>query len=194
MKPWTHFSANVLFLVTLGAGVTTYPVLADETRLSVHAAFGRGLNTVGPGNKLNHAILPQKIEVDQGGVVHFLVSGSHVVTVYNPGTQPEEIIVPPPPPPFTNAVINDPTNRFYLGILPPDPPGEPFGTPETINPSNARNRVESVSFSESGTYLVICNVRAHFLNGMFAFVEVKEEKETDKKGKNKDPQAVEPSL
>jgi plastocyanin len=171
MKRWTTLILG--FFVLFGISLTNSRARADDNRLSVHAAFGRGLNTIGPGNKVNHAILPQKIKVDQGGVVHFLVSGSHVVTVYNPGTAPEDIIVPPPPPPFTNAVINDPTNRFYLGILPPDPPGEPFGTPETINPSNARNRVESVSFAEPGTYLVICNVRNHFLNGMFAFVEVK---------------------
>ena len=163
----------------LASTLTSPSARADDNRLSVHAAFGRGLNTIGPGNKVNHAILPEKIKVDQGGVVHFLVSGSHVVPVYNPGTEPEDIIVPPPPPPFTNAVINDPNNRFYLGILPPDPPGEPFGTPETINPSNARNRVESVSFPEPGTYLVICNVRNHFLNGMFAFVEVKKAKDKD---------------
>jgi hypothetical protein len=29
---------------------------------------------------------------------------------------------------------------------------------------------------ESGTYLVICNVRQHFLDGMFAFVKVKKDK------------------
>lgn len=39
-------------------------------------------------------------------------------------------------------------------------------------PFNGSNRQESVSFSEPGTYLVICNVRQHFLDGMFAFVEV----------------------
>jgi hypothetical protein len=39
--------------------------------------------------------------------------------------------------------------------------------------------VESVSFPEPGTYLVICNVRNHFLNGMFAFVEVKKSKNED---------------
>lgn len=180
MKQLTVFMIG--FFALFGTGLTVSLAVADDNRLSVHAAFGRGLNTIGPGNKVNHAILPQKIKVDQGGVVHFLVSGSHVVTVYNPGTQPEDIIVPPPPPPFTNAAINDPTNRFYLGILPPDPPGEPFGTPETINPSNARNRAESVSFPEPGTYLVICNVRNHFLNGMFAFIEVKKSKNQDSNG------------
>ena len=38
--------------------------------------------------------------------------------------------------------------------------------------SNGSNRQESVSFSQPGTYLVICNVRQHFLDGMFGFVKV----------------------
>ena len=32
--------------------------------------------------------------------------------------------------------------------------------------------MESVAFLEPGTYLVICNVRPHFLNGMYAYVVV----------------------
>jgi hypothetical protein len=79
--------------------------------------------------------------------------------------------------------INDATNRFYLGF---PPGGGPLNTPGTIVPfSNSQNRVESVSFpasvgtgtpssekAEKGTYLAICNVRQHFLDGMFAFVKV----------------------
>jgi hypothetical protein len=61
-------------------------------------------------------------------------AGFHQIAVYNPGTEPENIVVPPSPPPPTNAFINDPTNRFYLGI---NPPGGPLGTPGTTNPSNA---------------------------------------------------------
>ena len=38
--------------------------------------------------------------------------------------------------------------------------------------ANASNRVESVSFAEPGTYLVICNIRGHFLDGMYAFIHV----------------------
>jgi hypothetical protein len=45
-------------------------------------------------------------------------------------------------------------------------------TPATTSPSNAMNRLESVSFAEPGLYLVICNVRTHFLDGMYAFVRV----------------------
>jgi len=178
----------------LGIGLAAPRVLADQDqekdkRLTVHAAFGRGLNTAQAGNIVNDVILPNHIKVNQGGVVHFLVSGFHQLVVYKPGTEPGDIVVPPPPPPGGNPFINDPTNQFYLGI---NPAGGPLATPGTIDPSNASNRVESVSFpaavgtgtppsekAEPGVYLVICNVRAHFLNGMFAFVEVKAEGEDE---------------
>jgi plastocyanin len=139
--------------------------------LSVTVAFGSGLNTlpaVEPSAPNNH-ILPPAIKVRQGGVVHFLMSGFHMATVYNPGTEPENIVVPP-----SGTFINDPTgvppsDVFYFGI---NPQGGPLNTPATTNPLNGSNRQESVSFSEPGTYLVICNVRQHFLDGMFALVKV----------------------
>ena len=175
-------------VILFGIGLTASLAMADEDdRLSVSVAFGRGLNTAQAGNSVNHVILPDHIKVTQGGVVHFLVAGFHQPVVYKPGTKPEDIVVPPPPPPAGNNFINDPTNRFYLGI---NPAGGPLGTAATANPSNAQNRVESVSFpasegvvagmvvsakAEPGIYLVICNVRAHFLDGMFAFVKVKAE-------------------
>src|SRR6185312_12404675 len=70
--------------------------------------------------------------------------------------------------------INDPTqpppaNVFYFGI---SPQGGPLGTLPTTNPSNGSNRTESVSFSDPGTYLLICNVAQHFRDGMFAFIKV----------------------
>jgi hypothetical protein len=89
--------------------------------------------------------------------------------------------------PTTGAFIDDPTNRFYLGI---NPAGGPLNRLATIDPSNARNRVESVGFpategivggvvvsakAEPRIYLVVCNVRQHFQVGMFGFVEVKAE-------------------
>jgi plastocyanin len=41
-----------------------------------------------------------------------------------------------------------------------------------VNPSNAINRLESVSFSTPGWYLVICNVAPHFADGMWAWIVV----------------------
>jgi plastocyanin len=132
--------------------------------LHVSVAFGRGLNTAQPGNAVNHVILPDEIKVTEGGVVHFLVSGFHQIFVYNAGTELADINVP-----SEGTFINDLVDLLYQWI---NPAGGPLGTPGTTNPSNASNRVESVSFAERGTYLVICNVRGHFNDGMFAFVKV----------------------
>jgi hypothetical protein len=180
----TAMKVSILRWVGLGVflsaslGLTALTLHAEDTEdnngLSVTAAFGSGLNTLPPPPALsgppNHHVLPPEIKVRQNGVVHFLVSGFHMVVVYNPGTEPEDIVVPP-----SGTFINDPktpppTNVFYFGINPQG--GPPPGTPATTNPFNGSNRQESVSFSKPGTYLVICNVRQHFLDGMFAFVKV----------------------
>jgi hypothetical protein len=189
-------------VILFGIGLTASLVRANEDdRLSVSVTFGRGLNTAQAGNAVNHVVLPDKIKVKQDGVVHFLVAGFHQIVVYKPGTRAEDIVVPPPPPPGGNPFINDLTNVFYLGI---NPVGGPLNTPATpvlVPPpgvgdtrSNAQNRVESVGFpadegvvanmvvspkAAPGVYLVICNVRGHFLDGMYAYVKVKAEGEDD---------------
>jgi hypothetical protein len=155
---------RVFTILTLGP-VIPLALADDGHKESVSVAFGRGLNTAQPGNAVNHAILPDKIKVKEDGVVHFLVAGFHQIAVYNPGKEDEDVIVPAPGITF----INDAVERFYLGIL---PAGGPPMTAPTTDPSNARNRVESISFANPGTYLVICNVRGHFLDGMFAYVKV----------------------
>jgi len=192
MKRLTQTGLMIVLMAGLGILQTPSSARADNDdhkKLSVSVAFGRGLNTAQAGNKVNHVILPNKIEVRQDGVVHFLVAGFHQAVVYKPGTQPEDIVVP-----AAGTFINDPTNRFYQGI---NPGGGPLATPGTIIPfSNSTNRVESVSFpaavginattgailsekAEPGVYLVICNVRGHFLDGMYAFIEVKRQHHDD---------------
>jgi plastocyanin len=127
----------------------------DQNKQSVTVAFGAGLNTAGAAN---HHVLPDIIRIKTGGVVNFAVAGFHQIYVYLPGTKPGDLVVPP-----SGTFINDKTNLYYEGLIP--------GAVST-NFSTTQNRVESVSFSEPGTYLVICNVRSHFLNGMIAYVEV----------------------
>ena len=177
MKIWTlrWIGRGLLGCVILGLSARGLP--AEDKRaekndgLSVTVAFGFGLNTlpaVEPSAPNNH-ILPPDVKVRQGGVVHFLMSGFHMATVYKPGTEPEDIVVPPSGTFISDPTIVPPSNVFYFGI---NPQGGPLNTPATTNPFNGSNRQESVSFSEPGTYLVICNVRQHFLDGMFAFVEV----------------------
>lgn len=138
-----------------------------DFRSSVTVSFGAGLNTAQPGNAANHHVLPGVIRVRKGGVVNFVVAGFHQVMVYHPGVGPASIALPP----ATALFINDTKNLFYTGIAPAG--GPPPGTAVTGNPSNASNRTESVSFPEVGDYFVICNVRPHFVDGMYAFVKVR---------------------
>jgi hypothetical protein len=133
---------------------------------SVTVSFGAGLNTAQPGNSANHHVLPRFIRVRKNGVVNFVVAGFHQVMVYEPGVRPKDIVLPPE----TELFINDENKLFYRGLAPAG--GPPPETPATVNPSNAVNRVESVSFPKSGTWLVLCNVRPHFVDGMYAFVRV----------------------
>ena len=143
----------------------------DDARSSVTVSFGAGLNTAQPGNPVNHHILPDVIRVRKGGVVNFVVAGFHQIIVFQPGVVHGQIVVPAtglflynPGPPASLPVL-------YLGVRTAG--GPPPGTPATAEPSNASNRVESVSFPAAGDYLVICNVRPHFIDGMWATVKVR---------------------
>lgn len=149
--------------VILAASLTQ--ASSDGSPQSVTVSFGAGLNTAQPGNAANHHILPRVIRIKPGGVVNFVVAGFHQIFVYKPGTTVEDVqaavdLLPTPAPLFINYM----NNLYYQGISPVGPP--PAGV------SNATNRVESVSFPQKGTYLVICNVRPHFLDGMTALVRV----------------------
>jgi len=138
----------------------------DDAPLSVTVAFGNGLNTAVGINPVNHHVIPGMIHVSAGGVVTFAVSGLHQIFVYNPGKKPKDVVPNPNPMSF---FVDDLTGLYYHGIL---PAGGPPANPVTTNPSNAVNRTESVSFSEPGKYLVICNVAPHFADGMWAWIVV----------------------
>jgi hypothetical protein len=104
-----------------------------------------------------HHILPNEVTIKAGGAVNFIISGFHLILVYDNGTQPSSIDItdtlPGPPAPL----INDDTNRIYRGL---DPRVQPL------------DRIEAVHFPSRGRYLVICGVFPHFVNGMFTFVNV----------------------
>jgi hypothetical protein len=114
-------------------------------------------------------------------VVNFVVAGFHQIFVYNPGVTADDIneylVVHDP----TNAklFINDLANLFYTGVNPAQvvggilvPGGNDSIPPVNLVRSGVQNRTESVGFTVPGTYLVICNVRPHFQNGMIALVKV----------------------
>lgn len=155
-----------------------------HTLLTANAMFGRGLNTPF-ASPVNHAIVPNEIKVKLGGVVDFRLAGFHDIIIFKPGVTLEDLIdagggaFPSFPPVF--VIPSDPTaplpveiafladQIYYRGI---NPAGGPPLTPVSSNPNNTFNRNEPVAFLEPGTYLVICNVRPHLLNGMFAHVKV----------------------
>jgi plastocyanin len=164
MKKWTPSMLCVMTFLLVAVPVRSAPGNGHgEGRLVATVMFGAGMNT-DTTKPANQHVIPQTVRIKPGGVVNFVVSGFHQIVIYNPGVAVEAII-----PPASGTFINNGMNVYYTGLTPADGPPK---LPETINPSNAANRVEAVSFSEPGTYLVICNVRSHFMNGMYAYVVV----------------------
>ncbi len=178
--------AALLGAIALACG----PVAADgddddHKRSQATASFGRGLNTAQPGNPVNHAILPREIKIKAGGVVDFAVAGFHDVVIFKPGftlqhlvqagggqfplTAPIFVIPANPTVPLPADIAFLADSIYYRGI---SPAGGPLATAVTGNPANGSNRTEPVAFMERGTYLVICNVRPHLLDGMYAYVKV----------------------
>jgi plastocyanin len=110
-----------------------------------------------------HKMQPFMVKIKAGGSVNFVISGFHQLSVYDDGVEPEDIntalITPTTGTPAGIPVINDPTNRIYMGQ-----------DPSLV----ARDRVETVNFSEPGTYLVICGILPHFVNdSMYGWVKVR---------------------
>jgi plastocyanin len=186
----------------LACALTLSPAVAhdkdhDRNGRIVTVAFGAGLNTAQPGNPANHHVLPDVIKVEAGDVVNFVVSGLHVIRVFQKGVSlrdvkgaiPDECQSNPPPntpfPETCNAVLapgpvpvlaaapgTPPTSLglplYYNGLNSLAPPAAPPFAPISVD----QNRVEAVSFNTPGRFLVICAVLPHLNDGMLAWVEV----------------------
>lgn len=204
MKPVVRVAATVAGL----ACVFAQPALAHDNDHGDHGvsrdgpvvtvAFGAGINTAQPGNSANHHVLPPVIKVDAGDIVNFVVSGLHVIRVFDKGvslkdvkaTIPVECQTNPPantPLPATCAPVLIPglpvpvlavnagppatslgLPLFYSGLNSLTPPAAPPFAPISVD----QNRVEAVQFTTPGKYLVICAVLPHFNDGMTAWVVV----------------------
>jgi plastocyanin len=132
------------------------------------------MRVANPGSRNTHQLIPNEVKIQAGGTVDFIIEGFHQVVVYDNGTQPDDInpnMLAPAP---LNALIDDPNRRIYRGLSPAGVPANFFGpgVPAAAIPAPSQDRVESVSFPNPGTYLVICAVVGHFLDGMFGFVRV----------------------
>jgi plastocyanin len=114
-----------------------------------------------PRTANSHKQIPYTVTIKAGGAVNFLISGTHQMLVYAPGTTLASISrnvvdAVPGQPPFP-GFVDDPVNRIYRG---PDPRPLP------------QDRAESVTFAATGTYLVVCGLVPHFDEGMHGFVKV----------------------
>jgi len=164
----------------------------------VTVAFGNGINTAQPGNPVNHHVLPNVIKVEVGDVVNFVVSGLHVIRVFDKGVRladvkgaiPDECQTNPPPFPATCASVLMPgvvvpildvsadgktslgLPLYYSGLNSLTPPAVPPFAPISVT----QNRVEAVSFSKPGRFLVICGLLEHFNDGMVAWIEVERDR------------------
>jgi hypothetical protein len=139
-------------------------------------------NVATPNSANNHHQQPFEVQIKQGGSVTFAISGFHILAVYGPGTDVDDIglgstlAIPLAPPGFP-PVINDPVNRVYWGVNPFSliPPPVPPSPVSVVGPP--LDRLETVTFSERGTHLVICTFTPHFssdpaLGKMHGFVKV----------------------
>ena len=75
-------TSMIAAVCTLGLAVATAAVhAADDNKLSIPVAFGRGLNiTQRQGNLANNQVMiPDTVRLKEKGVVHFLVAGFHEI-------------------------------------------------------------------------------------------------------------------
>jgi plastocyanin len=160
----------------LGSGVAAAPAGADQhdhsavdgPLASATVSFGQWTTDPPfdryPANsdrtRNQHKLVPYSVTIKAGGSVNFIISGTHQVLVYAPGTTLESIdaslIVDAVPPAFP-GFINDPQNRVYRGLDP-----RPL----------AQDRVEVITLRHPGTYLVVCGLVPHFLDRMHGWVKV----------------------
>jgi len=126
--------------------------------------------------KNHHVLTPFEVTIKPGGAVSFIISGFHNPVIYGPGTQVEDIRTDAanliPAGGGFPALVNDSNNRVFRGI-----------DPRTLT---LQDRIENVTLSEPGRYLVICAVVPHFVvvapaEPMHGFINVRGE--DDNKGK-----------
>lgn len=113
----------------------------------------------------NDTMVPGTVEIDRGGSVTFNIVNPHQISIYEPGTRPEDIdtsirsAMPAGcPNPGGNALITDPDGLVA----------------SWADPCNAPRQPITYQFDEPGRYLVICSFDPHFQIGMYGWVIVRD--------------------
>jgi hypothetical protein len=191
----THLRAPAVAVSILALSLTGPTLKAsddDKVPGSITVAFGTGLNNAQPGNTPNHHIIPQEFKVRitrakkiDGTVVvvpatvNFIVAGFHWPWVYQNGVRLQDVIdhLPPATSLFVNweEITNNASNVFAKGVFPGTPPT--FADAAQFPFLSTMNRTDTFGFSTPGRYLVICNVRGHFVDGMYAWIRVVDDRD-----------------
>ena len=154
------------------------------------APLDRILGDPAAGVGVNDILIPNKVTIKEGDSVNFIISGGHVLTIYDDKTKPKDIggdiepncafplptsgITSPCSPvnaagPIAGGILSDANGRIYRGAF------------LNVNPAR-RDGVEVVQFTKPGTYLVICARKNHFVDSttgefqMFGFVKVEKDR------------------
>jgi hypothetical protein len=111
---------------------------------------------------VGHHVSPLNTTIAVNGSVAFLIGGFHQLGIYE-GIEPSDInatlLIPPPAGTMLPPLVDDPENRVYRG---PDP----------RSATTPLDRVEVFHFHRPGTYLAICLVLPHFVDGMYGWIRV----------------------
>ena len=78
--------------------------------------------------------------------------------------------------PAAGTFVNYDVGVFAKGVNPGNPP---TFADANVNPSGVMNRTDSFGFAVPGRYLVMCNVRGHFIDGMYAWINVVDDDDND---------------
>jgi hypothetical protein len=192
----------ICLLTFIGIGLRASSATADDKdrQLNATVSFGKwdpnDPDLLSPLDRLladpaggvgnNHLLVPRVVTITEGGAVNFIISGGHILAVYDDGTKPKDIgsdiepdcvgagpFTTPCSPvnaagPIAGGILSDSNGRIYRGQF------------LNVNPAR-RDGAEVVLFTKPGTYLVICARKNHFtpLTGgfeMFGFVKVERDR------------------
>ena len=166
----TSVLAGSLATLLLAAGQHDHGDNVDGPLANVNVSFGQWntspaldrfpSNSPITGNV--HKLIPFEAKIKAGGTVNFIIGGFHLVTVYGPGTEFDDIstaVLTPIPgaPAGFPPVVDDPKDRIYRGLSPLTLP---------------QDRIEAVNIAKPGRYLAVCTFLPHFLDRMFGFITV----------------------
>ncbi len=158
-----------------------------KTPASITVAFGTGLNNSQAGSTPNHHIIPQEFRVritkarkldgtvvDVPATVTFIIAGFHWPWVYQPEVTLQEVAanIPAAGPFVDYEVVTDGVSNVFAKGVYPGTPAAGFKDGAAFPLSPTQNRTDTLAFPTPGKYLVICNVRGHFIDGMYAWIRV----------------------